>query len=116
MRRLAAGLLVAAGCAAPSAGADAPSCTTQFWMIGLRGTHRTLCDGPLAADGSWMRSRAFTAPSFIADGISVCYSSSYCTFSLPHRVPAYDVRDTYRVTPETVLPDEPGYLGVGGIA
>lgn len=119
MRRAAIAVLaVAAGCAAPSAVAAPapPGCVEQFWMIGLRATTRTICDSALAADGSWMRARSFTAPAFVADGISVCYSNSYCTFSLPRQVAAYDVRDTYRVTPETVLADEPGYVGIGGLA
>lgn len=111
-----AALMWLAGCGAPSAGADAPSCTSQFWMVGLKSTTRTICDGPLAADGSWMRSRAFTAPAFTADGYSVCYSAAFCTFTLPREVAAYNVSDTYRVTPETVLPDEPPYLGIGGLA
>jgi hypothetical protein len=122
MRRAAAGamaLAVAAGISgAPvaSAAPAPPGCVEQFWMIGLRATNRTICDGPLAPDGSWMRARSFTAPAFVADGISVCYSNSYCTFSLPRQVAAYDVRDTYRVTPETVLADEPPYVGIGGLA
>lgn len=116
MRRVAAGLAALmwlAGCGAPSAGADAPGCVSEFWMVGLKPTTRTICDGPLAADGSWTRTRAFTAPAFTADGYSVCYGYGFCTFTLPRQVAAYDVRDTYPVTPETVLPSEPGYIGTG---
>jgi len=109
---LAAALLTASATAAPTASANTDNCTSQFWMMGLRGGQRTICDGPLNPDGSWMRTRSFDAPAFTADGYSVCYSAAYCTFTMPKQVAAIDQLETYRVTPETVLPDEPGYLGV----
>lgn len=108
---IAAALL--AGGVTPVAAADIPAnCVQQFWMVGLRAAQRTICDGPMAGDGSWERGRGFYAPAFVADGISVCYSSSYCTFSLPRTVPVLDTREYYRVTPATVLSDEPGYIGL----
>ena len=107
-----AAALLAAGVTAPAASANTDNCTEQFWMMGLRAAERTICDGPQAADGSWMRTRSFTAPAFTADGYSVCYGYGFCTFTMPKEVAAIDTAETYRVTPETVLPDEPGYLGV----
>lgn len=88
----------------------AENCVEQFWMVGLRSATRTICDGPIAADGTWMRARTFTAPAFVADGYSVCYSPAFCTFTMPREVAAYDVADTYLVTADTVLPDEPGHI------
>ena len=104
--------LLAAGVTAPAASANTDNCTEQFWMMGLRAAQRTICDGPLNPDGSWLRGRSFNAPAFTADGYSVCYSAVYCTFTMPKQVAAIDTAETYRVTPDTVLPDEPGYLGV----
>ncbi len=108
-----AAALLGAGITAPAATAAPmpPNCTDQFWMMGLRAATRTICDGPQAADGSWIRGRAFTAPAFTADGYSVCYGYGFCTFTMPKEVAAIDQLETYRVTPDTVLPDEPGYLG-----
>ena len=97
---------------APAASANTDNCTEQFWMMGLRSAERTICDGPLNPDGSWMRTRSFDAPAFTADGYSVCYSAVYCTFTMPREVAAIDQIETYRVTADTVLPDEPGYLGL----
>ena len=108
--------LLAAGVTAPVASALPPNCVQQFWMIGLRKGQRTICDGPLNPDGSWLRGRSFNAPAFTADGYSVCYSAVYCTFTMPKQVAAIDKLETYRVTPDTVLPDEPGYLGVAPAA
>ena len=104
--------LLGAGITAPVASALPPNCVQQFWMIGLRGGQRTICDGPVQADGSWLRGRSFNAPAFVADGYSVCYGYGFCTFTMPKQVAAIDQLETYRVTPDTVLGDEPGYLGV----
>jgi len=106
-----------AGGVTPVATADIPAnCVQQFWMVGLRAAKRTICDGPMAPDGSWQRGRGFYAPAFVADGYSVCYSRSYCTFSPPRTVPVLDTREYYTVTPATVLSDEPGYVGVAPVA
>ena len=87
-----------------------PGCVTQKWMIGLRMGTRTLCDGPIFANGSWNRERQFNARSFIADGVSVCYGYGVCTYSLPREIPEIATKEFYVVTPETVLPDEPGHI------
>lgn len=95
-----------------AASADVPAnCVQQFWMVGLRAATRSICDSPVRADGSWIRGRSFYAPSFVASGSSICYGYGYCTFTMPHVVAEMDVRDTYIVTPDTVLPDEPPHLG-----
>ena len=107
-----AAALLGAGVIAPAASANSDNCTEQFWMMGLRAAERTVCDGPLNPDGSWMRTRSFAAPAFTADGYSVCYSPVYCTFTMPREVAAIDQIETYRVTADTVLADEPGYLGL----
>jgi len=107
-----AGALLGAGVTAPAASANSDNCTEQFWMMGLRAAERTVCDGPLNPDGSWIRTRSFAAPAFTADGYSVCYSPVYCTFTMPREVAAIDQIETYRVTADTVLADEPGYLGL----
>lgn len=113
MKRVAAGLavVVLAGLTAPVAAATPDNCVEQFWRYGLRSATRIICDGPITADGSWTRGRAFTAPGYVADGYSVCYSEVFCTYTPAREVAALDVRDYYRVTPSTVLPDEPGHVG-----
>lgn len=113
MKRVAAGLavVVLAGLTAPVAAATPDNCVEQFWRYGLRAATRIICDSPITADGSWTRGRAFTAPGYVADGISVCYSAVFCTYTPAREVAALDVRDYYRVTPQTVLPDEPGHVG-----
>lgn len=118
MRAAAVGIAVALGLGltAPVASADTPGCTSQFWMMGLRAATRTICDGPLAPNGSWTRTRSFTAPAFVADGTSVCYGYGFCTFTMPRQVAAIDVLDRYPVTADTVLPDEPPYLGTGRLS
>ena len=119
MRRAAATLaavLVAAGCTAPIASATPENCVEQFWRYGLRSATRIICDSPITADGSWTRGRAFTAPGYIADGYGICYSEVFCTYTPAREVAALDVRDYYRVTPETVLPDEPGHVGGAALA
>jgi len=108
---LIAWLWVAAG-----ARADTPGCESQFWMIGLRGATRTICDGPIQADGSWQRSRQFYARAFTSAGFSTCYGYGICTFTLPREIPALDRSEVYRVTPQTVLPDEPGHIPATALA
>lgn len=112
-RRLGVGVaaLLALAVAAPAAPAHAdydPGCVNQFWMYGLRGTNRSICDGPIQADGSWMRARSFYSPQYWASGSCSRY---YC--SLGYWVPEFYKQDLYRVTPETVLPDEPGHIPEG---
>lgn len=114
------GLIVAAfiigqALTAPRAGA-APlpaNCQQQPWWRGeaFRLTTRTLCDGPIQADGSWTRARNFYANSYYVPWRCDRYG---CTGD--YWVPVFDTGvETYRVTPDTVLPDEPGHIGNAGV-
>lgn len=89
-----------------------PGCVQQPWWYGSAGrmTTRTICDGPIQADGSWRRGREFYAPDYVAPGYSSCYAYG-CTFYPPRYVPVFDAVESYIVTPATVLPDEPGHVG-----
>ncbi len=90
-----------------------PNCVEQFWMFGLRATTRRICDGPIRPDGSWHRCRLFYAPGYLIPAHSDCYGgmfSRYCTYSPPRQVPEFNQSECYEVTPDTVLPDEPGHI------
>ncbi|AGT12046.1 hypothetical protein SEA_TELAVIV_72 [Mycobacterium phage TelAviv] len=97
----------------PKANATPPNCQQQLWWRGeaMRFVTRTLCDGPIQADGSWNRARNFYGDAFYVP-VS-CYRWS-CTGG--YWRPVFDTGiETYRVTPETVLPDEPGHIGPAGV-
>jgi hypothetical protein len=90
--------------------------TEPFGFLGQQ--RRTLCDTPIASDGSWSRQRTIWAPahyttqSCISSPSSSSYSSSYTSCSGGYFTPERLISDeTYPVRPETVLPDEPGHLG-----
>ena len=114
-----AGMLVATAMlllASPRACADPlpPNCVQQYWLYGLRGTTRTLCDGPIRADGSWERRR-----NFYADTRYVPVTCSWTRWgggcSGGYTLPVFDTGiESYIVTPATVLPDEPGHIGNAG--
>ena len=94
---------------APSASAK-PGCESLPW--GFLGSQvRTLCDGPMLADGSWFRARVIWVPAHQVP-FTCNYSrySSSCTggYFVDESVVS---AEKYPVRPETVLPDEPGYLG-----
>lgn len=121
--RVAGALLVCAttaGIFTPTAHADYnPGCTSQFWMVGLRATTRTICDGPIQADGTWMRTRTFYAPAHTAAGWSSCYGGLYysnCFYTPPRQVPEFTETATYPVTATTVLADEPNHIGEGQLS
>lgn len=99
--------------AAP-AKADPPGCHTQFWLIPFQSNTRTICDGPVQPDGSWLRAREFWSPAYTAPARSSCsggYRYSSCTYSPARFVPMRSQGiERYVVTPETVLADEPGHL------
>jgi len=110
-----AALAVTSAVSAPIAAADIPSnCVQQFWMVGLRSATRTICDGPIRADGSWLRERSFFAPASIAPGYSTCYGYGFCTFYPAREIAEYKVSDQYPVTGVTVLPDEPPHIDAAG--
>jgi hypothetical protein len=107
MKTLLITALVAASLTVPaSAQADyQPVCTNGFFLYGLRMATRTICDGPIRPDGSWMRARGFYAPGYYK---TWCGSYS-CTI---YPIPALDIGpEVYPVTLDTILPDEPGHLG-----
>lgn len=104
----AAAIVAAAVAVAPNANAT-PGCESIPWGF-LASQVRTLCDGPIQADGSWMRTRVIWVPAH-----QVPFRCTYGTYS-SSCTGGYFVDDSivsserYPVRPETVLPDEPGYL------
>lgn len=99
--------------AAPMAVAS-PGCESIKWGF-LGSQTRVICDGPIRSDGSWMRERVIGVPAHYVNASSSCSHSSYssnCTFYpggwVDDRIQS---DETYLVTPDTVLPDEPGHLG-----
>jgi len=106
---------VAVAGAAPANAVPIPAnCQQQPW--GFLGTQtRQICDGPILPNGSWMRTRVIGVPAHYANPSSSCYSGSYsshCTYYPGGYVSEYDSdNETYSVTADTVLPDEPGHLG-----
>lgn len=95
---------------APQAQADyEPGCQTSLFLYGLRMTNRTICDGPVREDGSWMRIRNFYSPQYWQSG----WCGSYSCY-MGRWVPEFDKTDgPYVVTPATVLPDEPAHIPGG---
>ena len=109
---LVAGALWPAG----SAHADPPQPGCERVPIfGLNPQVRTICDGPIQADGSWMRSRDLHHPGYVASSCGgAYYQGGNCPIGMPHDV-WQETRndDTYRVTPDTIPPGEPGHLDGG---
>jgi hypothetical protein len=93
-----------------------PGCQTDFWWT-LGSTQRTLCDGPTRPDGSWMRAREFWTPAHQVPLSTYCsgglYYSSCSTSGGYFQQRTSKGVEVYPVTPDTVLPDEPGHLGGG---
>lgn len=113
---LASGIIAAAvGLAAPSHadGAPAPAganCQTDRW--GFMGSQRrTLCDGPVSPDGSWMRERTIWVPAHYTPSTCYSFGSSGTSCSTGYLVDQREVSsEVYPVRPDTVLSDEPGHL------
>lgn len=111
--RLAVSVALGAGIAAPVLAAPpahavpvGEGCVSDFWMWrGIRSAERMICDGERAADGSWERRRGFFDPEYY-----VPFSCSRYSCSGGYWVPELEVIDVYRVTDDTVLPDEPGWI------
>lgn len=109
--------LAGATIAAPAASADPPGCQVVLWGF-LGSQRRAICDEPVRADGSWIRHRLIAVPAhyvpmmcFTSGGGSWSYSSSYTSCSGGYYQPYTEVdNEVYLVTPDTVLPDEPGHL------
>jgi hypothetical protein len=115
---MAVGALMAAaigGFASPAhADSVPPNCQEVPWGF-LGSKERAICDGPIQPNGSWMRHRVIGVPAHYQNPSSSCSGDSYssnCTFYPGGYVPEIDSdNETYPVTPDTVLPDEPGHLG-----
>jgi len=91
-----------------------PNCDGVPWGF-LGSARRILCDGPVGADGSWVRARLEYIPAHYVPATTSCSGGSYSTYcsSYPGGWVDDNVTDEeqYVVTPQTVLPDEPGHLG-----
>ena len=83
---------------------DGIGCQTVLWGF-LGSQRRTICDGPIQADGSWMRVRAIWWPE---RWVPVSCSRYSCWGG--YWIEEGGNREVYPVRPETVLPDEPGHL------
>ncbi|BBY30359.1 CDGP domain-containing protein [Mycolicibacterium sediminis] len=133
MRRVAGGFVLTAASAliavgAPAVGHADPGpaagpamgCETIHW--GLFGSdRRKVCDGPKQSDGTWQRTRTVFTPA--SNPPLRCHSNavtgSYgqiignpdvtCTGGYPI-AETTQAQDSYPVAPDTVLPDEPGWL------
>ena len=108
-----AGVIASLLTAAPAeANTPPPGCVSQYWLYGGlfgRGTTRTICDGPIQADGSWQRGREFfDAPRYIPMTCSWGYYGGSCVGG--YWLGEFDLVDYYVVTPDSILPDEPGWI------
>ena len=109
----ASSLLAGAAISAAPVGRADPGCQTVLWGF-LGSQRRTICDGPVKADGSWWRQRSIWVPPHQTP--MNCYTSggrysSWTSCSGGGFVPYTELDyDAYPVTPDTVLPDEPGHL------
>lgn len=102
---------------APVSHADAydPGCKEDRWGF-LGSSRRLICDGPIQADGSWMRSREFYIPKHRVPLRTTCSGSYSITCTTTGGYVAEEKSDgieVYRVTPETLLGDEPPHLAEG---
>jgi hypothetical protein len=112
---VAPGLTAAFAIAAPAhADSIPPNCEHRDWGF-LRLKDRFICDGPIQPDGSWMRTRRIGIPRHYEYPTTECSGGDYyssCTSYPGGWVAAkWDDDETYPVTPDNVLPDEPGHLG-----
>jgi hypothetical protein len=91
-----------------------PDCQTVPWGF-LGSQNRTICDGPLHPDGSWTRKRTIWTEAHTVPARTTCYSGTStlnCTTYGGYFVnESLQDQQLYTVTPDTVLPDEPGHLG-----
>ena len=87
-------------------------CETIHW--GFLGSQlRTVCDGPVQPDGSWMRYRVVWVPAHYVPYSTYCGTYS-CSSSGGYSVDQTLVaKENYIVFPTNVLPDEPGWLPPG---
>lgn len=83
---------------------DGIGCQTVLWGF-LGSQRRTICDGPILADGSWLRARTIWWPERwipLSCGRYSCWGGYWQD--------AGGNREVYSVNPGNVLPDEPGHL------
>lgn len=115
---IAFGWVMAALSVAPARADSLPSnCEVRPWgFLGLTQI-RGICDDPIQADGSWMRHRMIGTPAHYRPATTSCSGGYYLStcYTYPGGWVDEQIADdeTYPVRPETVLPDEPGHLGVG---
>jgi hypothetical protein len=121
MAALGTGLILSGLGGAPVAQALPYGCEEIVWGT-FNNQQRQICDGPLAADGSWMRHRVIGIPAGYRQSTSQCYGGGIVSgFSVgwqncvntPGGLYAQVTlsNDTYRVYPDAVPFGEPGYLG-----
>ena len=89
-------------------------CQSVPWGF-LGSQTRTLCDTPLAPDGSWTRRRTIWVPAHQVPIVTHCYGGPYsssCTTTGGGYVGDVIIsQEEYPVNPAIVLQDEPGHLG-----
>lgn len=109
-------LLFAAVALAPQASADLPSGVDHPWcstmptgsFIDQQG-FKTICDGPLNADGSWMRKRSLWgwSPRLCTQTGSGIFNHRHC---IDQDVPIHVYSsEEYQVMPDAIPFGEPGY-------
>ncbi|MBE5453531.1 hypothetical protein E3G52_000395 [Mycobacteroides abscessus] len=99
----ASAVLLGIGTAYASDAHAAQGCQSQPW--GFMGSQtRIICDEPIRRDGTWMRTRAIVWPSR--------WVPLRCNYSCwgGYWTEPGGSKETYPVTADTVLPDEPGHL------
>ena len=97
---------------APSANAVEPGCESVPWGF-LGSQTRSICDGPMMADGSWTRFRMVWVPAHQVPLRTSCYGTYSVSCSTTGGYWADDViisKEKYPVTPDIVVPGEPGWL------
>jgi hypothetical protein len=122
MKLLVSTLVAAAALSlAPPAAADPvpghPDCVIDLWGF-LGSQRRTICDGPIRADGSWIRGRVVSVPAHyvpqtytsncFGSGYVTCSGSSYGGYFQPY---VEISEDSYPVNNDDIVPGEPGHLG-----
>ncbi|MGH3955916.1 MAG: CDGP domain-containing protein [Mycobacterium sp.] len=108
-------IMVAGVFSTPLAYADpGKGCDTVLWGF-LGSQRRTLCDYPARTDGSWTRERIVWTPAHYVRGY--CSGTYYITCYQGYPVgQSVQSVESYPVTPDTVLGDEPGHLAGAGVA
>lgn len=94
----------------PAANADVqPGCESVPWGF-LGSQTRSICDGPMMADGSWMRYRMVWVPAHQVPVRTSCSSYSCTTSGGYWQNEQVFEKVKYPVRPETVVAGEPGWL------